>query len=182
MSSSIRRIVWSVLATSLVACPAVGRDLTMADRIHYQRELERVYHEHREGTHKPFEEAVSEELIVAKVHDYLRRSAALEEFWGVTVTAEMLTREVTRIRRDSQMPERLEQLMEALDHDPRLIRECLARPTLTNRALWKRFRPGCMNSAPGTPIFTLGSGRSADVSIASKRPLPWRVKRSRSTA
>src|SRR5262249_11228003 len=68
----------------------------------------------------------------------LRLSVALQEIWGTSVTAEALRHEVERIAAQTRLPERLEEIYDALGRDPLLVQECLARPALAER-LARRF-------------------------------------------
>ena len=108
-------------------------ELTFEDRVQAQEIIERVYYAHRLETQRPFEQAVTRELLEWKVRDYLDRNAALERFWRQPVTAEALHREMERIAGQTKMPERLVELYDALGNDPLLIQECIARPALVRR-------------------------------------------------
>ena len=116
-----------------------GRTLTFEERVEAQRAIEQVYYAHQVGATQPFELAVSDIVLEQKVHDYLAKSAALTKFWNTPVTAEMLSREVDRIARQSRLGQRLGELFVALGNDPFLIQECLARPVLVDRLTWSFF-------------------------------------------
>ena len=73
-----------------------------------------------------------------RVDRFLLESAALERFRGARVTAEMLQRESERIARETQLPDRLLEIYEALGNDSLTIQECLIRPTLVRRLLRNR--------------------------------------------
>jgi len=68
--------------------------LTFADRVAYQRAVEEVYWRHRiwpteRPDPKPSLDAVmSQAQLERKVHDYLRKSQALEDYWQRLITAE----------------------------------------------------------------------------------------------
>src|SRR5262249_22039773 len=109
------------------------RALTFVQRVEAQRSIERVYYAHQLDANLSFEAAIPPDEIEKKVRAYLKRSAALERFWGVRVTSEMLQAEVDRIVRGTRMPDRLRELFSALNGDPLLIQECLARPVLVER-------------------------------------------------
>ena len=125
----------TVLLTILfgVASSTQARDLTFEERVAAQEAIERVYYSHQKGATKPFEEAMPRAALEAKVRNYLKQSAALEEFWNTPVTAEMLAGEMRRIESRTSMPGRLDDLYDALGRDPVLIQECLARPVLVDR-------------------------------------------------
>src|SRR5437588_2550746 len=115
------------------------RQLSFADRIAYQRAIEEVYWRHRiwpaERTDpKPALDAVMPTAeIEKKVEDYLLNSQALEDYWHQPLTSEQLQAEMERMAQHSRQPEVLRELFAALDNDPFVIAESLARPTLTER-------------------------------------------------
>ncbi len=112
-----------------------ARDLTFVERVAAQEAIERVYYSHQIGATKPFEEAVPREALENKVRAYLKKSAALDRFWGTTVTGDMLHAELKRMMLGSRMPERLQEIFEALGRDEFLAEECLARPVLVDRLI-----------------------------------------------
>ena len=97
---------------------AIARDLTFEDRVKAQEAIERVYYSHQIGTTTPFEKAVTHELLERKVRTYLKQTVALEMVWQTTVTSEALQHELRRIVRSTRSPGRLEEVFEALGHDP----------------------------------------------------------------
>jgi len=117
------------------AAPPSRRNLTFAERVAAQEAIERVYHAHQIGATVPFEQAVPMEMIEAKVRAYLKRSVALERYWGTRITGTLLFAEAERMARSSLMPERLREVHAALDDDPLLILECLVRPILVDRLI-----------------------------------------------
>jgi hypothetical protein len=119
--------------------PARAASLTFEDRVEAQRALDAVRYSHQIGANRQFDEAVPSKSIRDRVQAYLDRSVALEQTWNKPITAEMLTREVDRMVRHSRLPDRLYEFFEALDHDPLLIRECLARPALVDRLMRSYF-------------------------------------------
>ena len=58
------------------------------ERILCQQEIEGVYARHRTGTQGP--RPISPAVIRRKAMDPVLKSAALERFWGVTVTGQQL--------------------------------------------------------------------------------------------
>jgi N-acetylneuraminic acid mutarotase len=123
-----------VLVPALFPGPATGAaDLTFQDRVAAQTAIERVYHAHRIGETRRFEDAVPPQVIEAKVRAYLKLSVALEQRWKAPVTAEALSLEVKRMENNSFLPDRLREIEATLGNDPHLIRECLARPPLVER-------------------------------------------------
>jgi len=139
-----RTLVSLGLLTLLVlAClSAVHADtatLSFDERVRAQEAIERVYHAHRIGELRAFEQATPTVQIEQEVTRYLRQSVALETIWGIQVTAEMLERELQRIANNTRFPERLQELFGALDDDPLLVRECLVRPVLVDRMIRRLF-------------------------------------------
>jgi N-acetylneuraminic acid mutarotase len=123
----------AALALPLLALPALARDLTFEDRVAAQRAIARVSYAHQVGTTRPFEEAVPQALLEAKVEDDLRKSVALEDVWHTPVTAAALRAELDRIAAATRMPDRLREVFAALNDDPFLIQECYARHVLVDR-------------------------------------------------
>ena len=115
------------------------RALTFAQRVAYQRAIEDVYWRHRiwpkeRPDPKPsLDEVIPQAQLEKKVEDYLRNSRALEDYWHRPLTAERLQAEMERMARRTKQPEVLRELFEALDNDPSVIAECLARPVLSER-------------------------------------------------
>ena len=111
------------------------------ERVAYQRALEDVYWRHRiwpKGNPDPkpsLDAVMSQAQLEKKVTDYLQKSQALEDYWQKPITAEQLQAEMNRMVRDTKQPEVLRQLFEALENDPAVIAECLARPTLAERLI-----------------------------------------------
>ena len=74
-------------------------------------------------------------VIEAKVTDYLKKSAALEEYWQRPITAQQLQAEMDRMAKGTKDPATLRELFAALHNDSYLIAECLARPILADRLI-----------------------------------------------
>jgi FG-GAP-like repeat len=131
-------LVFAKLSPSLTRAPQ-PRQLTLADRVAYQRAIEEVYWRHRiwpkeRRDPKPSLDAVmSQAQLEKKVVDYLRNSQVLENYWQRTLTAEQLQAEMERMGQHTKQPEVLRELFEALGNDPFVIAECLARPALSER-------------------------------------------------
>jgi len=142
-----------------------ARDLSLADRVRAQEEIERVYHAHQIGATTPFESAVPRPVLEAKVRLYLRKSVALERIWKVPITAPMLRAEMERMIRRSRTPDRLRELFAALRNDPVVIQECLARPALVDRLARSFFA----SDHPGEQWDTWWSRIEADLDASSVR-------------
>src|SRR5439155_7375423 len=115
--------------------------LTFEERVAYQRAIEEVYWRHRiwrkeRPDPKPsLDTVMSQAQIEQKVADYLRKSLALEDYWQRPIAGEQLQAEMNRMAQQTKQPEVLRELYEALDNDPLVIAECLARPVLAERTL-----------------------------------------------
>ncbi len=127
-------------AAAFTSANAARGSLSFEERVAYQRKIEAVYWRHRVATQKEqpqvaFAEAMPNDAIRAKVEDTLRKSAALARYWQRPVTAAQLQAEVARMASQSKQPEVLQELFSALDNNPAIIAECLARPLLVERQL-----------------------------------------------
>src|SRR5437868_9826528 len=117
------------------------RTLTFAERVGYQRAIEEVYWRHRIWPRErpdpkpPLDTVMSQAQLERKVHDYLRKSQALQDYWQQPITSEQLQAEMDRMAKHTKQPEVLRELFEALENDPFIIAECLARPALVERLL-----------------------------------------------
>jgi len=115
--------------------------LTFTERVAYQRAIEEVYWRHRiwpkeSAKAKPALDAVMPQgQLEKKVADYLRKSQALEDYWQRPITGEQLQAEMDRMAKHTKQAEVLRELFAALDNDPFVIAECLARPALAERNL-----------------------------------------------
>ena len=118
---------------------SVGGPLTFQERVAYQRAIEEVYWQHRTwpkenpGPKPPLAKVMSDTTIAAKVEDYLRKSNALEQYWNRPITAEQLQAEMDRMIKQTKQPAMLKEIFDALNNDPSVIAECLARPLLVDR-------------------------------------------------
>ena len=115
--------------------------LSFEQRLEYQRKIEAVYWRHRMATQQeqsaqvPFAEAMPDAAIRAKVEDTLRKSSALANYWQRPVTANQLQAEIARMASQTKQPEVLRELFAALENNPAIIAEVLARPILVEREL-----------------------------------------------
>src|SRR5215510_6497517 len=116
-----------------------SRSLSFSDRVASQRAIEDVYWRHRiwpkeRPDPKPsLDVMMSQATIEKKVQDYLRNSELLEQDWQKPITPEQLQTEMHRMASHTKQPEVLRELFDALDNDPFVIAECLARPVLAER-------------------------------------------------
>ena len=123
---TVARFVSLLIGAACVALPTNGAELTFEERVEAHLAIQAVYHEHRIGDRRPFEQAVPRGAIEQRVRWYLDQPF---EFSG-----EQLDRELDRIESTSRLPDRLRQVFEALNNDPLLIREAVVRPLLIDRA------------------------------------------------
>jgi N-acetylneuraminic acid mutarotase len=147
MGSSPRfsRLVPSALALVLLAAVVAdarsAAPLSLEQRVARQRAIEEVYWRHKiwpaeNARPKPsLDEVMPAAAIRARVEDALRASTALEVEYGRPITREQLEAEMERMAARTRQPELLRELWAALDDDPYLVAECLARPVLAERLL-----------------------------------------------
>src|SRR5437879_9668937 len=129
---------------STAAAPAI-RTLMFADRVAYQRAIEKVYWRHRiwpaanASPKPPLDKVMSQAQIEGKVEDYLRNSQALEDYWQTPITPDQLQAETERIASHTKQPAVLRELFAALGNDPFVIAECLARAVLAERLITELY-------------------------------------------
>ena len=123
----------------LFATLAQARELSFDERVAAQKAIEQVYWNHRiwpkenPGPKPPLSTVMSDDVIRAKVLDYLKQSNALATWWQRPVGPETLQAEIDRMARHSRDPRTLRELYDVLGNDPFLIAETLGRQTLVNR-------------------------------------------------
>ena len=138
--------------------PNQVRALSFVERVNYQRAIEEVYWRHRiwpkeNPNPKPSLDAVMSQVqLENKVAGYLRDSLALENYWQQPITAEQLQAEMDRMARDTKQPGVLQELFEALENDPAVIAECLARPILAARLIADFSGQGQTESTPADAL------------------------------
>ena len=138
--------VWVCLLVAIGATTVLQAETTIDagplsfdERVGCAKAVEEVYWRHRiwpveNPRPKPaLHELLSDGQIRERVTTHLQKSAALEFFWQRPLTGEQLQTELDRMGRDTRNPDLLRELFAALDDDPNLIVECLARPVLTDR-------------------------------------------------
>lgn len=127
------------------SAPVLGQPLTLVERIECRTTIEQVYWDATEWPAvnpdpKPgLDTILSQAEVESRVTDILAQSVALQQEWGLTITADMLQSELNRMAANSQSPERLQDLFSALDNDPSLIAECLVRPILVERLIRQQY-------------------------------------------
>jgi N-acetylneuraminic acid mutarotase len=98
--------------------------------------MQAVFHAYRAQTSqssRDFDEVLPIEASVAKVTDTLRRVNALEKKFNIRITGEMLQAELTRMSQATRRPEILREIFAALNYDPRLVAEALARSNVVEQ-------------------------------------------------
>src|SRR6059058_5536112 len=124
--------------------PAI-RTLMFADRVAYQRAIEKVYWRHRiwpaanASPKPPLDKVMSQAQIEGKVEDYLRNSQALEDYWQTPITPDQLQAEMERMASQTKQPGVLREIFAVLGNDPFVIAECLARPVLAERVITELY-------------------------------------------
>jgi hypothetical protein len=143
---------------------ASQRTLTFADRVAHQRAVEEVYWRHRiwpkenPGPKPSLDEVMSQQQIQQKVQEYLSNSQLLAFQWHRPITSEQLQGEINRMASHTRQPEVLRELFAALDDDPFIIAECLARPTLSERLLsdlWLGSNPVAETQSVGSSVVRM---------------------------
>jgi N-acetylneuraminic acid mutarotase len=153
-----------ILLTVVTAGSAVRSQtataLSFEDRVKAQEAIERVYYAHRIWPKEnpqpkpPFEQMVPRSVIEAKVTDYLKKSAALGQYWQRPIQPSQLQAEMDRMAKGTKDPAMLKELFAALGNDPYMIAECLARPVLADhlaREGYEGVGPGAKGSQVDLP-------------------------------
>jgi N-acetylneuraminic acid mutarotase len=115
------------------------QNLSFDDRLACQTAVEEVYWQARiwpesnPGPKPALSEIASSDDLAAMVEQTLAHSVALEHYWHEPITGPMLQAELERMASATRDPALLQALYAALDYDPLLVAECLARPLLAER-------------------------------------------------
>jgi hypothetical protein len=164
-----------------------GVSLTFEERVAYQRAVEEVYWRHRiwpkenPGPKPPLAKVMPDAAIAAKVEDYLRKSNALEQYWNRPITAEQLQAEMDRMVKQTKHPAMLRELFEALNNDPSVIAECLARPLLVDRFIHsfyendERFH-GTLKAQAESDLKSYGDAASMKLMSGAYQETVWKKK------
>ncbi|MBI1761087.1 MAG: hypothetical protein HYR56_06580 [Acidobacteria bacterium] len=154
------------------------QSLTFEDRVAAQRAIEAVYHRQRlwptdNPQPKPaLDEVLPAAALRAQVEEYLRMSRALEVFTGAALTPEQLQAELERMARQTRQPAVLGALWAALEHEPLLLAECLARPVLAERELRLRLAE-CGRRIGGCEAFGLTAAANPPSAIHHPQFEEW---------
>lgn len=119
---------------------AADNSLSFEKRLECEKAIEKIYFNHRiwpgNVNSKPlFEIAVPESVLLKNAEDAIKKSIALEFYWKSPITGEQLQAEIDRIAKNTKNPEVLKEIWDALDNNPYLVAECLARPLLADRLI-----------------------------------------------
>lgn len=125
----------------------IKKELKLEDRFNCQKKIEKIYWAHRIWPQENLEpkpalqSVMPDEVIKNKVEDYLKKSNALEYYWRMPIKSEQLQAEMERMAKNTKQPLVLEEIFNALNNDPYLIAECLARQILVERLIrnWYAF-------------------------------------------
>jgi VCBS repeat-containing protein len=123
----------------------VGQPISLETRFACQTAIEAVYWQNRiwpaenPNPKPPLSAVMPASAIQTKVLDSLAQSQALADYWQQTITPDMLQAEINRQASQTQRPELLSALWKALDNNPTLVAECLARPVLADRLIHNWF-------------------------------------------
>ncbi|MEI6654955.1 MAG: hypothetical protein WCP45_09320 [Verrucomicrobiota bacterium] len=131
----IRRAAIAALLLLPLACGAADLAALSADRA----VIERVYHTHRTGTKKPFEETMPPLMIGQWVRTEAHKEALLKRAYGVEITPAMVEAEAQRINTTTRAPEILAEIKHALGDDPARFARSMARPIVVERLLRGRY-------------------------------------------
>ncbi|MBP7149581.1 MAG: hypothetical protein KBD01_18795 [Acidobacteria bacterium] len=85
------------------------------------------------------DEVLPASASAARALETVLASRALERLWNARITGDQLQAELDRMARATRDPRLLRRYLEALDFDPWLAAECLARPVLAQRLLRDRY-------------------------------------------
>jgi N-acetylneuraminic acid mutarotase len=146
MMMLLAAFLWlNLIPASAAPSAAPARMLSFDDRLACATAVEDFYWQQRiwpdsnPGPKPRLADVMSPADIAAGVDDTLAQSLALEQYWQEPITGPMLQAELDRMAANSRQPAVLKGLYAALDNDPALAAECLARPVLAERLLYERF-------------------------------------------
>lgn len=140
-----RTLALFVALYSTATLSASAAPPTLPERIEAQRRVEQVYWSQRTwpadnpGPKPALAEVLDEATLARRAEQGVIESALLFERFGVRIETATLRGEIERMARDTQRPAVLRALFAALDDDPVLIAETLARPIVADRLLHDAF-------------------------------------------
>lgn len=104
------------------------------------RDQWRIWPSSNEGPRPPLNINHLAPAMTLAARDVIVMSDALETQFGLRFTVDVAQRELDRIVRSTQEPERLAALFSILGHDPEQIAECLLRPVWARQQLLRLYR------------------------------------------
>ena len=140
------------------------RSLSFEERLAAQWAIEQVYWNHRiwpkenAGSKPPLSSVITDEIVRAKVRDYLAESAALQELWNAPISPGQLQAELNRLAEETRDGHLLRDLFGALGNDPYVIAETLARQTLAHRLAAPESAGGSIDGPPAVEARGIQSG------------------------
>ena len=185
---SCRRIrCFSILIAAAIPAAAIGapgtppapdaqpaRGALLGDLARDIARCETVLQRHRDGAAAATIAVVSPDDpgILRRAENTLRLAALLESRWHETLDSARLQREFDRMRRDSQRPAWLDELLWALDRDGARVARALVAPDLVTRLAWQHFRSEGVDTTDFSEFVRI-SAPPADT--AARRASQWRV-------
>ena len=124
---------------ALLLTSAVAHADDFAARCADRAAIERVYHAHRSGTTRSFEETMPRTLLEQLVRLDDRKAAVLGKNYGIAITPALLAAEVARINTTTRAPDVLAEIKHALGDDTARFASAMAWPILVERELRARF-------------------------------------------
>jgi len=101
--------------------------------------MERVYHQHRIGADKPFEETMPVSLIQQLVEKDLKKQQILDRVYGISITESQIEAEMQRIDVSTRAPDMLQEIKGALGNDPVRFADTVVRPILVEKILRNKY-------------------------------------------
>jgi N-acetylneuraminic acid mutarotase len=144
--NSLRSGALFALVSLLPAWASNAQDASLANRLaRFSERVEAVYSSHRGSPARRSDAGRAEgrsritEAGRRRLDEASFKSAALEHLFGIVISPVMLQAELDRMGRETAQPERLKELLDALDEDPAAAAEVLARPLLADRLLRRAY-------------------------------------------
>lgn len=149
MKPSLPGFLAILTSAVLVASSLAGEssaELSLEDRMKAQRAIEEVLWRHRlwpesNARAKPsLAQVLPEAVLRARALEGLKKTTALERFWGAQLSGALIQAEINRMVSHSHSREVLAELFAALHNEPLLVAEVLVRPIVADRVLRERLQ------------------------------------------
>ena len=174
---SLATIGWVLpgLAAADSVRQAVVGGMSFEDRVACHTAIERIYWRHRAwpaenpGAKPAFESVIAASDLVAKAEDSLRKSRALEEYWGRSIEPAALQAELDRMVAGTKRPEILREIFVALGDDPVLADRLLRDWYASDERLHARSRADALRDLERfgeADLLRLVSGRYREIEVA----------------